>query len=174
MRGSDTKHSGLTELDSSAESQHLTLPKGDANIAVVEPLREPSSEKRTMRMLIKDTTAITLDDEDRILRDTTIALEDARILAVGEAPPDFKPDQVIDGREQVALPGFFNAHCHAAMTLERGWAEDLPFDRWLNEKIWVAESALEEEDVYWGAALACCEMIRAGIVAFADHYFWLY
>ncbi|MFO7741258.1 MAG: amidohydrolase, partial [Anaerolineae bacterium] len=81
--------------------------------------------------------------------------------------------EVIDGRERVALPGFFNAHCHAAMTLERGWAEDLPFDRWLNERIWVAESALEEEDVYWGAALACCEMIRAGVVAFADHYFWM-
>jgi 5-methylthioadenosine/S-adenosylhomocysteine deaminase len=59
------------------------------------------------------------------------------------------------------------------MTLERGWAEDLPFDRWLNEKIWVAESALEEEDVYWGAALACCEMIHAGVVGFGDHYFWM-
>jgi 5-methylthioadenosine/S-adenosylhomocysteine deaminase len=73
----------------------------------------------------------------------------------------------------VALPAFFNAHCHAAMTLERGWAEDLPFDRWLNEKVWVAESALEEEDVYWGAALACCEMIHAGVVGFGDHYFWM-
>jgi cytosine/adenosine deaminase-related metal-dependent hydrolase len=38
------------------------------------------------------------------------------------------------------------------MTLERGWAEDLSFDRWLNEKIWVAESALAEEDVYRGTA----------------------
>jgi 5-methylthioadenosine/S-adenosylhomocysteine deaminase len=126
-----------------------------------------------MRTLIKNATAITLDEEDRILRDTVIALEDTEVVAVGEAPSAFVPDQVIDGRERVALPGFFNAHCHAAMTLERGWAEDLPFDRWLNEKIWVAESALEEEDVYWGAALACCEMIRAGVVAFADHYFWM-
>jgi hypothetical protein len=73
----------------------------------------------------------------------------------------------------LALPAFFNAHTHAAMTLERGWAEDLPFERWLNERIWVAESALEEEDVYWGAALAAAEMIRAGIVGFADHYFWM-
>ncbi len=59
------------------------------------------------------------------------------------------------------------------MSLQRGWAEDLPFDRWLNERIWVAESALTEEDVYWGAALAACEMIRGGVVAFADHYFWM-
>ena len=126
-----------------------------------------------MRTLIRDVTTITLDAEDRILTGVEIALTDDRITAVGQAPADFDPHQVIDGREMVALPAFFNAHAHAAMTLERGWAEDLPFERWLNEKIWVAESALEEEDVYWGAALACCEMIRAGVVGFADHYFWM-
>ena len=126
-----------------------------------------------MRTLIRNTTAITLDEEDRILEDVEIALEGSKITAVGQAPPDFVPQEVIDGREMVALPAFFNGHTHAAMTLERGWAEDLPFDRWLNEKIWVAESALEEEDVCWGAALACCEMIRAGVVGFADHYFWM-
>jgi 5-methylthioadenosine/S-adenosylhomocysteine deaminase len=59
------------------------------------------------------------------------------------------------------------------MTYERGWAEDLPFPRWLNEKIWVAESALTSDDVYWGAALAACEMIRSGVVAFNDHYFYM-
>ncbi len=126
-----------------------------------------------MRTLIRDTTAITLDQQDRILQRADVAIDGDTILAVGQAPASFHPDQVVDGRHRVAMPGFFNAHCHAAMTLERGWAEDLPFDRWLNEKIWVAESALEEEDIYWGAALACCEMIRAGIVAFADHYFWM-
>jgi 5-methylthioadenosine/S-adenosylhomocysteine deaminase len=57
------------------------------------------------------------------------------------------------------------------MTFERGWAEDLPFERWLNEKIWVQESVLTSDDVYWGAALAACEMIRAGTVAFNDKYF---
>jgi len=124
-------------------------------------------------ILIQNVTAITLDDQDRILHDVDIAIKDRTITAVGKAPKSFAADEVIDGRERVALPGFFNAHTHAAMTLERGWAEDLPFDRWLNEKIWVAESALEEEDVYWGAALACCEMLRAGVVGFADHYFWM-
>jgi 5-methylthioadenosine/S-adenosylhomocysteine deaminase len=126
-----------------------------------------------LRTLIRHVTAITLDEEDRILPDAEIALEGRTIVAVGQAPPDFRADEEIDGREMVALPAFFNAHTHAAMTLERGWAEDLPFERWLNEKIWVAESALEEEDVYWGTALACCEMMRAGIIGFADHYFWM-
>jgi len=125
-----------------------------------------------MRTLIRQVTAITLDEQDRVLENADIALEGKRIVAVGQAPADFVPDEIIDGRELVALPAFFNAHTHAAMTLERGWAEDLAFEDWLNEKIWVAESALEEEDIYWGASLAAAEMIRAGIVGFADHYFW--
>ncbi len=126
-----------------------------------------------MRTLIRDVTIIPLDEGDHLIRDAEIAIEGKYIVAVGQAPPGFEPDEVINGQEMVALPAFFNAHTHAAMTLERGWAEDLPFDRWLNEKIWVAESALEAEDVYWGAALACCEMIRSGTVGFADHYFWM-
>jgi len=126
-----------------------------------------------MRTLIRNVTAITLDGDDHVLRDAEIAVEGQNILAVGQAPPGFAAEEVIDGREHLALPALFNAHTHAAMTLERGWAEDLAFERWLNEKIWVAESALEEEDVYWGAALACCEMIRGGAVGFADHYFWM-
>lgn len=126
-----------------------------------------------MRTLIRNVTAITLDEEDHLLPDVDIAIEDRCIAAIGQAPPGFVPQATIDGREMVALPAFFNAHTHAAMTLERGWAEDLPFDRWLNERIWVAESALREEDVYWGAALACCELIRSGTVGFGDHYFWM-
>jgi len=126
-----------------------------------------------MRTLIRDVTAITLDEEDQVLEGAEIALDGKSIVAVGQAPADFEPDEVVDGTEMVALPAFFNAHTHAAMTLERGWAEDLSFQRWLNEKIWPAESALEEEDVYWGAALACCEMIASGTVGFADHYFWM-
>ena len=88
--------------------------------------------------------------------------------------PDGTPaDEIIDAAGHVALPGFFNAHCHSPMTFERGWAEDLPFPRWLNERIWVAESALTPDDVYWGAALAACEMIRGGMVGFNDHYFYM-
>jgi len=84
-----------------------------------------------------------------------------------------KPTQTLSGKNRLIAPAFHNSHCHSPMTLVRGWAEDLPFDRWLNEKIWVAESALQEEDVYWGAALAACEMIRSGTVSYNDHYFWM-
>jgi 5-methylthioadenosine/S-adenosylhomocysteine deaminase len=89
-----------------------------------------------MRTLIRGVTAIPLDGEGEVLRGVDIAIEEKRIVAVGEAPADFAADEVIDGRDLLAVPAFFNAHTHAPMTLERGWAEDLPFDRWLTEKPW--------------------------------------
>jgi 5-methylthioadenosine/S-adenosylhomocysteine deaminase len=125
------------------------------------------------RILIKGADIITLDEAGTILRNADLLIEGRRIAQIGQLPPDTPADEIIDAAGHVALPGFFNAHCHAPMTFERGWAEDLPFPRWLNEKIWVAESALTPEDVYWGAALAACEMIRSGTVAFNDHYFYM-
>lgn len=124
-------------------------------------------------ILIRHVDVVTLDDAGTILHDVDVAIEGKVIRTIGATPPGFRADEIIDGTGQVAMPGFFNAHCHAPMTFERGWAEDLPLDRWFNERIWVAESALTEEDVYWGAALAACEMIRSGTVAFADHYFYM-
>jgi 5-methylthioadenosine/S-adenosylhomocysteine deaminase len=124
-----------------------------------------------MKTLIKNVDIVTLDPAGTVIRNGSIAIDGARIAAVGEVPLDFASDETIDGANHAAVPGFFNAHCHAAMTFERGYAEDLPLDRWFNERIWVAESALTEEDVRWGALLAACEMIRSGTVAFNDHYF---
>ena len=115
-----------------------------------------------------------LDPSGKLKKAQSIAIDGNSIAAVGDAaPPGFAAEDVLEGADLLATPAFFNAHCHAAMTLERGWAEDLPFDRWLNERIWVAESALTEDDVFWGASLAACEMIRSGTVGFADHYFWM-
>jgi len=126
-----------------------------------------------MSLLIRSVSVITLDEKNTFLPETDIVIEGKKILSIGESPKDLNFDTIIDGRDHLAMPAFFNAHTHAAMTLERGWAEDLPFDRWLNEKIWVAESAMEEEDVYWGAMLACCEYIRSGTAGFCDHYFYM-
>jgi 5-methylthioadenosine/S-adenosylhomocysteine deaminase len=125
-----------------------------------------------MNILIQNADIITLDDQNHILRQTDLAISDETIVSVEQTPIDFTPDEIVEGYDHVIQPAFYNAHTHAPMALERGWAEDLP-SRWLNEKIWVAESALTPDDVYWGAALAACEMIRGGTVGFADHYFWM-
>ena len=68
------------------------------------------------------------------------------------------------------VPGLVNAHTHAAMTLFRGYADDLPLMEWLTEHIWPVEKQIDDEDVYWGTRLACVEMIRTGTTCFWDMY----
>ncbi len=82
-------------------------------------------------------------------------------------------DSVIEGNGNLLMPAFYNAHCHSAMTLFRGYGDDLPLQRWLNEKIFPAEDRLNEERVYTGSQLAIAEMIRNGVVSFSDMYFFL-
>ncbi len=124
-------------------------------------------------ILIKNADVVTLNENSDVLRRTDISIRDGRIESLSAIPSDFEADEIIEASDHVVMPGFFNAHTHAAMTFERGWADDLPFDRWLNERIWVAESALTREDVRWGAYLAAAEMIRSGTVGFGDHYFYM-
>jgi len=79
--------------------------------------------------------------------------------------------EVIDGQGRLAvLPPFYNTHVHAAMTLLRGYADDMELFTWLNDYIWPAEAKLTEEDIYDGSRLAILEMIRSGTVFFADMY----
>lgn len=83
---------------------------------------------------------------------------------------DSSADVVIDGLGKAIMPSFHNAHTHAAMTLLRGYADDVDLHTWLSEHIWPFEARLTEDDIYWGAKLACLEMIRSGTTFFADMY----
>jgi len=79
-------------------------------------------------------------------------------------------DPMISGADKIAIPSFVNGHTHAAMTLLRGYADDMPLKEWLETKIWPIELRLTEEDVYWGVKLACLEMIKTGTTFFNDMY----
>lgn len=87
-----------------------------------------------------------------------------------DAPADTPADRTIEGRGKAILPPFYNAHTHAAMTLLRGYADDMPLFRWLTEYIWPREASLTKDDIYAGSRLAILEMIRSGCVFFADMY----
>ncbi len=78
----------------------------------------------------------------------------------------------IDAEGMVVLPGFVNLHTHAAMTLFRGYADDIAFNQWLYEKILPIEALMTPDDVYAGTRLACLEMIRSGTTTFLDMYFF--
>jgi 5-methylthioadenosine/S-adenosylhomocysteine deaminase len=93
--------------------------------------------------------------------------------AISALGPEVEPepdDEVIDGGGMVLVPPMVNGHTHAAMTLFRGFGDDLPLMEWLRERIWPAEAKLEPEDVYWGTRLAAIEMIRSGTTRFFDMY----
>jgi 5-methylthioadenosine/S-adenosylhomocysteine deaminase len=86
---------------------------------------------------------------------------------------DFKADEKIDGKgEKAVLPGLINCHTHSAMTLFRGYGDDLPLKEWLEKKIWPLEAKLTEENIYWGTKLACLEMIKSGTTCFNDMYWY--
>ena len=95
---------------------------------------------------------------------------DGAITAVGNDVGPEAGDDVLDATGGVVLPGLVNGHTHAAMTLFRGYGDDLPLMQWLQEKIWPAEAKLTYDDVYWGTRLAVAEMLRSGTVRAWDMY----
>lgn len=102
-------------------------------------------------------------------KEIDIYIEGNRITAIGERL-NKEADKVIDGKKKAVIPGLVNCHTHAAMTLFRGFGDDMPLKPWLEERIWPNEAKLTDEDIYWGAKLACLEMIKTGTTTFFDMY----
>ena len=106
-------------------------------------------------------------------RSVNILVKDKIIAYIGKYTPTDKIDRVIEGNGNLVIPAFYNTHCHSAMTLFRGYGDDLPLQRWLEERIFPAEDKLTSESVYYGSMVAIAEMIRNGTVSFSDMYFFL-
>ena len=95
------------------------------------------------------------------------------LLPLETALEKYQPSVLIERPEHVLIPGLVNAHTHAAMTLLRGLADDLPLETWLRDGIWPAEKRwVSAEMVRDGTELAIAEMISAGITCFSDQYFF--
>ena len=105
-----------------------------------------------------------------------IAVTGERIMGVGPRAAvegAFSSRAVVDLDRHAVVPGLVNAHGHAAMTLLRGAAEDLPLQQWLSEVVWPLEAAhLSREFVRAGTDLAIAEMLSMGITTFADMYYY--
>ena len=121
---------------------------------------------------IENAQIITMAGEVIVRDGWVLEATDGAISYVGPAAdsPASGADEVIDGTGCLLLPGLVNAHTHAAMTLFRGNADDMPLRPWLEEKIWPVEARLTEDDVYWGTLLGCVEMLRAGVTCYNDMY----
>lgn len=110
------------------------------------------------------------------LSDHAVAIQAGRIVALvpaEEAAQRFAPRRHVALPDHVLLPGLVNAHTHAAMTLLRGYADDMVLMDWLNQRIWPAEVRhVSPEFVRDGTLLACYEMLRGGVTCFSDMYFY--
>ena len=140
-------------------------------------------EKENPDILISGGTVLTMNPKEEIISDGAVVIKDDKIVFVGskdEADSYFKTGrkhlkgssatEIINAKGAVIMPGLINAHTHAAMSLFRGYADDLPLRDWLEKKIWPLETKLTKKDVYWGTKLAILEMIKSGTTCFNDMY----
>lgn len=128
------------------------------------------------KLLIKNATIVPMTGAGQRITQGEIGIEGNTITYVGPkgtVPENWNADEVIDATGMVAIPGFVNTHTHAAMTILRSYADDLPLMQWLSERIWPLEERLTAEDVYWGTMLCVLEMIKSGTTTFADMYFFM-
>ena len=147
-----------------------------ANRAFAQAATETPKEAESVDLLITGGTIVTMNASSDIIEDGEIAVRGDSIVAIGKMPLFPKgviAKQRIDARGKLILPGLINGHTHAAMTLFRGLADDVPLDVWLTKYIFPAEAKNVNQDfVRWGTRLGALEMIRGGITTFADMYYF--
>jgi 5-methylthioadenosine/S-adenosylhomocysteine deaminase len=110
------------------------------------------------------------------LVDHALAIHQGAILDVlpaADARARYSAAEILSLPHHALIPGLVNLHTHAAMTLLRGFADDLPLMDWLQGHIWPAEQThVSSRFVKDGSLLACAEMLRGGITCFNDMYFF--
>jgi len=127
-------------------------------------------------LIITARWVVPVDPPASVLDRHAVVVNNGRIVAltasehVGKL---YSAKATVDLPFHVLVPGLINLHTHAAMTLMRGLADDLPLMEWLNQHIWPAEGRyVSPEFVYDGTLLACAEMLRGGVTCFNDMYFY--
>ena len=127
-------------------------------------------------LLVSARWVIPVEPAGAVLADHSVAVAGGRIVALrptAEAEREYQAGKRIDLPNHALIPGLVNLHTHAAMTLMRGLADDLPLMEWLKDHVWPAEAKhVSSEFVYDGTLLACAEMLRGGVTCFNEMYFF--
>jgi len=122
-------------------------------------------------ILIVNGTILTMDSKNSMIHNGFLGIKGDTIVCIEDGEGErIEAKKIIDARGGLILPGLINGHTHAAMTLLRGLADDLPLMDWLNNYIFPVESRMDEDFVYTGTLLACAEMILSGTTTFCDMY----
>ena len=121
-------------------------------------------------MLFKNISIITpnLEIQDNMF----VGIEGDKIDYVGTEKPQKNYGEEYDGNKKLLSAGFVNLHTHSPMTLLRGYAENLPLDRWLNDRVFPFEDRLNCDRAYYGTMLSIAEMLACGTTSFTDMYFF--
>ena len=126
--------------------------------------------------IISATWIYTGEDQDKVLFDHSIVVSDQKIRDIQptiKAHDMYEAEVTYQLSDHILLPGLINAHTHSAMSLLKGYADDLQLETWLNDYIWPAESKFVSYDfVLDGSELAIAEMIKGGTTTFNDMYFF--
>ncbi|MCI9161012.1 MAG: amidohydrolase [Anaerotruncus sp.] len=112
-----------------------------------------------------------LDEWGQYRENQFLGVRGKKIEYIGAEPPEEDYGERYDGQGKLLMPGLVNAHSHAAMTLLRGYAENLALDDWLNTRVFPFEALLTPEDIYNGSMLAIAELLRFGVTSVTDMYF---
>lgn len=130
----------------------------------------------TVDTLIKARWIIPVEPDDTILADHSVAIRGGKIVQIlptAATAGAYEPTETVELNDHALIPGLVNAHTHAAMSLFRGLADDLPLMEWLNNHIWPAEGKwVNDEFVRDGTELAIAEMLTGGTTCFSDMYFF--
>ncbi|CAM4283026.1 amidohydrolase [Paenibacillus phoenicis] len=122
------------------------------------------------KWLIKNGTFAVLN-ADRPVIHGYMLVEGDTISYIGEERPEgVEGAETLDGKGLLFLPGLINTHGHAAMSLLRGYGDDMVLQTWLQEKMWPMEAKFTAADVYAGTALSVLEMLKGGTTTFLDMY----
>ena len=131
---------------------------------------------QSVDLLISARWVIPVEPAATVLADHSVAVAGGKIVAVlptDEAAERYRASTRVSLDQHVLIPGLVNLHTHAAMTLLRGLADDLPLMSWLKDHVWPAETRhVSAEFVYDGTLLACAEMLRGGVTCFGEMYFF--
>ncbi len=122
-----------------------------------------------MAILLNNGLLVTQNKKRHVMR-ADLLVEGNQIEKIGKGITE-RPEFVIDCSGKLVLPGLVNTHGHLAMTLLRGYGDDMPLQQWLEKRIWPVEAKLKPDDIRCGSLLACLEMIKTGTTSCADMYF---
>lgn len=121
-------------------------------------------------MLFKNINII--DENFEIKKNMFVGVTDGKIDYIGTEKPAEKYDEEYDGESKLLSSGFVNLHTHSPMTLLRGYAENLPLQSWLNDRVFPFEDRLNDGRAYFGTMLSIAEMLASGTTSFSDMYFF--